>query len=342
MKQRYLIFNTLLFVALLLGCTSETEKRVGLETTNDMVLIPGGMLHMGGDNKQAAPNEFPKHEVAIRSFWMDVTEVTNAQFAQFIEATGYKTVAERAIDWEQMKKEVAPGTPKPPDDLLQPGALVFHATKQPVSLRNSSLWWKWVLGASWKHPEGPQSSIEQKMNHPVVQIAWEDAMAYAKWAGKRLATEAEWEWAARGGARDAIYPWGNEDVNTGAPKANFWQGFFPYKNALKDGFFTTAPVKSFAPNGYGLYDMSGNVWEWCADWLDVSYYNRPEAQKANTSGPAIAYNPAMPLLKEKVMRGGSFLCNDTYCSGYRNARRMGSSTDTGLNHTGFRCVKDLD
>ena len=184
--------------------------------------------------------------------------------------------------------------------------------------------------------------MSRKWIHPVVQIAWEDALAYAKWAGKRLPTEAEWEWAARGGKENAVYPWGNEDVNKGVPKANFWQGFFPYKNTLKDGFFTTAPVKSFAPNEYGLYDMAGNVWEWCADWLDVNFYYKPEARQANTSGPKVAHNPERPLAQEKVMRGGSFLCNDTYCSGYRNARRMGSSTDTGLNHTGFRCVKDLD
>ncbi|WP_264791403.1 formylglycine-generating enzyme family protein [Aureispira anguillae] len=313
-----------------------------MESYNKMVLIPEGILHMGGDNDQADPNEFPKHNVSIRSFWMDANEVTNAQFAAFVDATGYITVAERPIDWEEMKKELPPNTPKPPDSLLLPGALVFQATKHPVRLNNPSLWWRWTSGATWRHPEGPNSNIEQKMDHPVVQVAWEDANAYAKWAGKRLATEAEWEWAARGGQKDAIYPWGNDPVNQGAPKANFWQGIFPYQNQLKDGFYSTAPVKSFAPNGYGLYDMAGNVWEWCEDWLDVAYYQKAAAQKANTSGPTTAYNPAMPLLKEKVMRGGSFLCSDSYCSGYRNARRMGSGTDTGLNHAGFRCVKDIN
>jgi len=328
-------------VVLILSCSSENAKVPDSEPTNGMVLIPGGTLHMGGDNRQADANEFPKHHVEIQSFWMDTHEVTNEQFAKFVEATGYVTIAEKEIDWEQMKKEVAPGTPKPSEDLLQPGALVFQPTDQPVRLDNPALWWHWTLGADWKHPEGPQSSIEDKMDHPVVQIAWEDATAYADWAGKRLPTEAEWEWAARGGKEDMIYPWGNEDVNTGKPKANFWQGLFPYQNRMVDGFYASAPVGSFAPNGYGLYDMAGNVWEWCSDWLDVGFYNKPEALISNTRGPKTANNPAMPLLREKIMRGGSFLCNDDYCSGYRNSRRMGSGTDTGLNHTGFRCVKEL-
>jgi formylglycine-generating enzyme required for sulfatase activity len=332
------IIKTLICTILLVSC-SVAETELSTESSSKMVLIAGGILHMGGDNKQAEPNEFPKHEVSIHSFWMDETEVTNAQFEQFVEATQYITVAERPIDWEEMKKELAPNTPKPPDSFFRPGALVFQESAQPVPLNNPSLWWRWTLGANWKHPEGAQSSIKEKMDHPVVQVAWEDATAYAKWAGKRLPTEAEWEWAARGGKKNAIYPWGNEDVNIGEPKANFWQGIFPYQNRLKDGFYTTAPVKSFPPNGYGLYDMAGNVWEWCADWLDVAYYQKEASKKSNTAGPTSAYNPAMPLLKEKVLRGGSFLCSDNYCSGYRNARRMGSGTDTGLNHTGFRCVK---
>lgn len=329
----------LLVLALLFSSCNLVETEV--DSTNEMVLISGGILDMGGDNKQADRNEFPKHKVGVNSFWMDATEVTNAQFSKFIKETGYITVAERPIDWEVMRKELPPGTPRLADSLLRPGALVFQATSQPVRLNNPALWWRWTQGASWKHPEGPNSSIDGKMDHPVVQVAWEDAVAYAKWAGKRLPTEAEWEWAARGGLKNTIYPWGNESANQGDAKANFWQGIFPYKNQLKDGFYTTAPVKSFPPNGYGLYDMAGNVWEWCQDWLDTDFYQKAEAQKANTTGPAEAHNPAQPFLKEKVMRGGSFLCNDTYCSGYRNARRMGSGTDTGLNHTGFRCVKDL-
>lgn len=308
---------------------------------NGMVLIPAGTLYMGADNAQADPNEYPKHNVSIHAFWMDETEVTNAQFDSFVRATGYKTVAEQAIDWDEMKKTLPPGTPKPPDSTLQPGALVFHPTGQPVPLDDPSRWWRWAVGANWRHPEGPNSSIADKMDHPVVQIAWEDAMAYARWAGKRLPTEAEWEWAARGGQKETLYPWGNDDPGGDAPKANFWQGLFPYQNQLKDGYYTTAPVKSFPPNGYGLYDMAGNVWEWCSDWFDFDYYKKTEASTANTRGPGQANNPFMPYLQEKVMRGGSFLCNEDYCSGYRNSRRMGSSPDTGLNHSGFRCVKDV-
>ena len=307
-----------------------------------MLLIPGGILSMGGDNEQADRNEFPKHQVEISSFWMDETEVTNAQFAAFVKATGYVTVAERPVVWDEMKKELPPDTPKPPDSLLQPGALVFHQTEQPVPLDNPARWWQWTIGADWRHPEGQESSIADKMDHPVVQVAWEDAMAYAEWAGKRLPTEAEWEWAARGGKENTIYPWGNESVNEGAARANFWQGLFPYQNELSDGYFTTAPVKSFLPNDYGLYDMAGNVWEWCNDWFDYAFYQKTAARKANTQGPDRAFNPYLPHQQEKVMRGGSFLCNDDYCSGYRNARRMGSSVDTGLNHAGFRCARDTN
>lgn len=305
-----------------------------------MILIPGGTLHMGGDNEQADPNEFPKHPVEISSFWMDETEVTNAQFSEFVAETGYKTVAERPVVWEEMKETLPPGTPKPPDSILQPGALVFHPTVQPVPLDDPSRWWTWTNGANWRHPDGPGSTIKDKINHPVVQIAWEDAVSYASWAGKRLPTEAEWEWAARGGQSETIYPWGNEPVGEGQPKANFWQGLFPYKNDLKDGYFNSAPVKTFPPNSYGLYNMAGNVWEWCSDWFDVDFYKKPAALQADNKGPDSTHNPFMPYQQEKVMRGGSFLCNEDYCSGYRNSRRMGSSPDTGLNHTGFRCAKD--
>ena len=296
---------------------------------------------MGGDNEQASPNEFPKHPVEIAPFFMDETEVTNAQFAEFVKATGYVTVAERPIIWEEIQKDLPPGTPKPPDSLLQPGALVFHKTEQPVSLQNPAAWWTWTVGADWRHPEGPESDIANKMDHPVVQIAWEDAAAYAKWAGKRLPTEAEWEWAARGGQENMVYPWGNEAVEVGDAKANFWQGLFPYQNEERDGYFATAPVKSYPANNYGLYDMAGNVWEWCGDWFDHDYYQRDAARRAGNSGPARGFNPQNPYQQERVVRGGSFLCNDDYCSGYRNARRMGSTPDTGLNHTGFRCVRSV-
>ncbi len=306
-----------------------------------MILVPGGVLNMGADNDQADPNEYPKHKVPIDRFWMDITEVTNREFAGFVEATGYVTVAERPVIWEELAKSLPAGTPKPADSLLQPGALVFKPTTTRVPLDDPSRWWQWTIGANWRHPEGPGSDIKDKMDHPVVQVAWEDAVAYARWKGKRLPTEAEWEWAARGGLEGNIYPWGDEHVDQGAPKANFWQGLFPYQNSLQDGYFTTAPVKSFPPNGYGLYDMAGNVWEWCSDWFDFDFYKSGKATLPNTAGADVAYNPFMPYQQEKVMRGGSFLCNEVYCSGYRNARRMGSSPDTGLNHSGFRCAKSL-
>ena len=322
-----------------LDTTSSHKIKYNGDST--MVYIPSGILHMGGDNPQAEPNEYPKHKVPLDAFWMDKTEVTNAMFKQFVDATGYVTVAERKVDWEEMKMSLPADTPKPADSLLQPGALVFSKTDQPVSLHNPAQWWSWTIGANWKQPEGSHSDITQKAHHPVVQIAWEDAQAYATWTGKRLPFEAEWEWAARGGMRDAIYPWGNESKDMGK-KANFWQGLFPYQNTVKDGYITTAPVSSFLANGYGLYDMAGNVWEWCADWYGVEYYKESLATQLNPQGPSDGYNFSNPYEPHKVMRGGSFLCNDSYCSGYRNARRMGSSLDTGLNHVGFRCVLTIE
>jgi formylglycine-generating enzyme required for sulfatase activity len=339
----------LVLLTLFIGCTNDAPRTEVSTFTKEnknaptgMKYIPTGTLQMGGDNDQADKNEYPKHGVEVSAFYMDETEVTNAQFAQFVKATEYVTIAERPIDWEEMLKSLPPNTPKPDDIVLAAGALVFTPTSQPVSLDNPANWWVWVTGASWKHPEGPNTGLDGKDNLPVVQIAWEDAKAYADWAKKRLPTEAEWEWAARGGKENMIYPWGNESVNEGAAKANFYQGLFPYKNDKKDGFEGVAPVKSFAPNDYGLYDMSGNVWEWCSDWFDFEYYGKETAKNANTIGPERACNPYAPYQQEKIVRGGSFLCNDDYCSGYRNARRMGSTPDTGLNHTGFRCVRDVE
>jgi formylglycine-generating enzyme required for sulfatase activity len=313
----------------------------GDTSVRGMVFIKGGAFMMGGDNSQASADEYPKHKVQVSSFWMDATEVTNAQFAKFVEATNYITTAEKKPDWEEMKKTLPPGTPKPPDSMLVAASLVFHPTSGPVDLHDYSQWWSWVKGADWKHPEGPNSNIKGKENNPVVQVSWFDAMAYCKWAGKRLPTEAEWEFAARGGVKNQIYPWGNEPINSGKAKANSWGGNFPYYNDRKDGFKTAAPVKSFAPNGYGLYDMAGNVWEWCSDWYDANYYQSfGNTIAVNPQGPSKSYDPIESYTPKRSLRGGSFLCNDSYCSGYRVARRMKSSPDTGLEHTGFRCVKD--
>lgn len=307
-----------------------------------MVFIPGGTFSMGGDNNQASKDEYPKHSVQVQPFYMDATEVSNAQFQKFVTATGYITTAEKAPDWEELKKDLPPGTTKPPDSVLVAASLVFQQTSGPVDQNDYSQWWAWEPGASWKHPEGLGSSIKGKEHFPVVHVSWYDASAYCKWAGKRLPTEAEWEFAARGGLSNEIYPWGDEAINAGAPKANSWEGKFPYLNTKKDGFITAGPVKSFAANGYGLYDMAGNVWEWCSDWYDGDYY-KSVANKisVNPQGPQKSFDPDDPYTPKKSLRGGSFLCNDSYCSGYRAARRMKSSPDTGLEHTGFRCVKDV-
>ena len=313
----------------------------GDSSTAGMKYIPGGTFMMGGDNDQASEDEYPKHNVVVNAFWMDETEVTNAQFQKFVEATGYITTAEKKPDWEELKKSIPPGTPRPPDSVLVAASLVFRKSNEPVNLHDFNQWWSWVPGANWKHPQGPSSNIKGKENYPVVQISWYDAIAYCKWAGKRLATEAEWEFAARGGLINHIYPWGNEQVNAGKPKANSWEGKFPYFNEMKDGYLLTAPVKTFAANGYGLYDIAGNVWEWCSDWYDAGYYKTlVNKTTPNPKGPAKSADPEDIYAHKKSLRGGSFLCNDSYCSGYRVARRMKSSPDTGLEHTGFRCVKD--
>jgi formylglycine-generating enzyme len=321
---------------------NNTSIRAGKLSHSGMVFIKGGRFEMGGDNKQALPDEYPKHKVSVDGFWMDQTEVTNGQFAEFVKATGYITTAERKPDWEELKKQLPPGTEKPDESLLVPASLVFTAPNHEVALNDYSQWWKWEEGASWKHPQGSKSDIRGKENYPVVQVSWLDAVAYANWAGKRLPTEAEWEFSARGGLSNNIYPWGNENVDAGLPKANSWQGNFPNNNTLRDKFYGAAPVKSFKPNGYGLYDMAGNVWEWCADLYNSEYYkesNNPDGIK-NPQGPSRSYDPDEPYAVKRVLRGGSFLCNDSYCSGYRNACRIKSTEDTSMEHTGFRCVAD--
>ncbi len=313
----------------------------GDSSTKDMIYIPGGSFMMGADNQQASGDEYPKHLVKVDALWMDAAEVTNAQFRAFVKATGYITTSEQVPDWEELKKSVPPGTPKPHDSLLIAASLVFTPTNGPVNLNDYAAWWRWQKGANWQHPEGPGSNLKGKDSLPVVQVSWNDAQAYCIWAGKRLPTEAEWEWAARGGLEGKVYSWGNEHVNAGAPKTNSWEGDFPYRNQQKDGYFKAAPVRSFAPNGYGLYDMAGNVWEWCSDWYDADYYKALKGEAtSNPKGPDKSFDPDEPYTQKRSLRGGSFLCNDSYCSGYRVSRRMKSSPDTGLEHTGFRCVKE--
>jgi sulfatase modifying factor 1 len=303
-----------------------------------MALIPAGILRMGGDNSQAQADELPKHTVRIIHFWMDTVQVTNAQFQAFVAETNYVTTAEKKLNWDEIKKQLPPGTPKPDKKMLVPASLVFHPIDHPVPLDNPSLWWSWTPGANWKHPRGPNSQIEG-LNHPVVHVSWEDANAFCKWQGKRLPTEAEWEWAARGGLVNKIYPWGNESVDAGLVKANTWQGLFPYQNTLRDKYFYTSPVGTFAANGYGLYDMAGNVWEWVLDWYDYHYYSTVKNIVTHAQGPAASNDPDEPTIPKKVIRGGSFLCSESYCSGYRVSARMKVSPDTSMEHLGFRCAQ---
>jgi formylglycine-generating enzyme required for sulfatase activity len=331
------------------SCCSKIPSRFNafgqkVDKHDGMVWIPAGNFMMGGDNEQARKDEYPKHGVKVNGFYMDATEVTNAQFSEFVKATGYITTAEKDINWDEIKSQVPPNTPKPPDSVLKAASLIFVPTKSEVNLNDYSQWWAWTRGANWKHPNGPNSDIIGKDNFPVTHVSWDDAVAYSKWAGKRLPTEAEWEYAARGGLINNSYSWGKTFDEMGASKCNFWQGNFPYLNLNKDGFMGAAPVKSFAPNGYGLYDVAGNVWEWCADLYNNDYYTQLSKTKLaiNPKGPTKSYDPDEPLITKRVMRGGSFLCNDSYCSGYRVSARMKSSPDSGMEHLGFRCVMDKD
>jgi sulfatase modifying factor 1 len=287
-------------------------------------------------------NERPAHHVQLDGFWIDQHDVTNAEFRKFVDATGYVTTAEKPIDWDQLKKQLPPGTPKPPDEMLKPGSLVFTPPDGPVDLAKISNWWTWTTGANWKHPQGPTSNIDGKDNYPVVQVCWDDAVAYAKWAGKHLPTEAQWEYAARGGAKtNTRYIWGDEFRPGGKFMANTFTGDFPYRNTAEDGFAGLAPVKSFPPNGYGLYDMAGNVWNWCSDFYAEDAFAQINSLSpcCNPNGPDI---PHGPLAIEHVIKGGSFLCNPSYCESYRPTARRGTPYDTGFEHIGFRCVMDAE
>ncbi|REK06863.1 MAG: formylglycine-generating enzyme family protein [Planctomycetota bacterium] len=326
------------------GSPDETPRHaeaVPADGPPGMVWIPGSEFTMGTDSDLGWPDESPAHRVRVDGFWIDETEVTNDQFGEFVDATGYVTTAERAPTAEEILAQLPPGTPPPPDEVLVPGALVFTPTTSPVPLDDFTAWWKWTPGADWRHPEGPDSDLTGRGDHPVVHVSWDDAAAYAKWAGKRLPTEAEWEIAARGGLENQPYAWGDTKPGEGGWQANLWQGTFPHHNTKSDGFVRTAPVRSFEPNGYGLYDMAGNVWEWCGDWYDRNLYRRRAGGEVidNPQGPEQSSDPTQPYQPQRVQRGGSFLCNDSYCSRYRPSARHGCSPDTGMSHVGFRCAK---
>jgi sulfatase modifying factor 1 len=310
-----------------------TSRRPGRPPTPDMVWIPGGSFAMGSNDHY--PEEAPVHDVTVDGFWMDKYPVTNGQFRRFVEATGHVTVAERQpnpVDYPGAKPE-----------LLVPASIVFRKAKHPVDLRNHYNWWTYVPGADWRHPEGPGSSLKDRARHPVLHVAYDDAVAYASWVGKALPTEAEWEFAARGALEGAVYAWGDEFAPRGRQMANTWQGAFPWENLVIDGYEGTAPVGQFPPNGYGLCDMIGNVWEWTTDW----YEDRHDG--AHSCCPSVnprggererSYDPSTPEVRipRKVIKGGSYLCAPNYCRRYRPAARMAQAVDTSTCHLGIRLI----
>jgi formylglycine-generating enzyme len=306
-----------------------------------MVWIPGGEFSMGAQDPpqmdmvgmQATTDSRPIHRVYVDGFFMDKTDVTNAQFAEFVHATGYVTVAEKVPTAEDF-----PGAP--PENLYA-GGVVFSPPNHAVPLNNHYQWWSYVMGANWRHPTGPKSSIQGKENYPVVEVAYQDAEAYAKWAHKRIPTEAEWEFAARGGLAGKPFVWGDEFRPNGKWMANTHQGHFPNEDLGSDGFVGLGPVAQYPPNGYGLFDMAGNVWQWASDWYRPDYYAelaKSGGVAVNPKGPDAPFDPAEPSEKKKVHRGGSFLCTDQYCSRYMVGTRGKGEVSTGTNHLGFRCV----
>ena len=308
-----------------------------------MVWIPGGEFSMGALDPPAvneagmheAADARPIHRVYVDGFWMDKTDVTNEVFSRFVKATGYVTVAERTP-----RAEDFPGAP--PENLVA-GSVVFMPPNHPVPLDDHFQWWSYVKGANWRHPEGPKSNLNGRERYPVVQVAYEDAVAYAKWAGKRLPTEAQWEFAARGGLAGKPYVWGEKFRPNGKWMANTYQGQFPVKDTGLDGHVGIAAVAQYSPNGYGLYDMAGNVWQWTSDWYRPDYYAQLAAAGGiarNPQGPDSSYDPAEPGQEKRAHRGGSFLCTDQYCSRYMVGTRGKGEVSTGTNHLGFRCVKD--
>ena len=322
--------------------TVENMTRPSETAPEGMVWVPGGEFSMGSEScadgncdmgMNRREDSKPIHRVYVDGFWMDTTEVTNTQFEKFVKATGYVTLAERTPT-----KEEFPAVP--PEDLVA-GSLVFAPTPAPVRLSDNLQWWSYERGANWRHPQGPASDLKGREKYPVVHVAYADAAAYAQWAGKRLPTEAEWEFAARGGLSGKTYVWGDEFHPGGKVMANTFQGKFPVKDTGEDGFAGIAPVAQFPANGYGLYDMAGNVWQWCSDWYRPDYFQ--QLAKAggiarNPQGPDVPFDPVEPKEKKRVHKGGSFLCTDQYCTRYMVGTRGKGEVSTASNHLGFRCV----
>jgi formylglycine-generating enzyme required for sulfatase activity len=328
-------FVLLCGVAVLASCTARDAAPPRMAgAPPGMVLVTGGEFDMGS-NEPMFRDARPVHRVRVRDFYIDQTEVTNADWAAFVAATRYVTVAERAP-----RAEDFPGADPA---MLVPGSVVFAPPSGPVPLDNHLQWWSWVPGADWRHPEGPGSTIEGRMDHPVVHVALEDVEAYARWAGKRLPTEAEWEYAARGGHHQKASVYGDDAVDDDHAHANIFQGHFPDANTGQDGYISTSPVRAFKPNAFGLYGVAGNVWEWTADWYRPDYYATLASQGVadNPVGPAESFDPSEPGVPKRVQKGGSFLCTDQYCGRYRPGGRGKGAIDTGSNHVGFRLVKDL-
>jgi len=290
-----------------------------------MIFIPGGTFTIGSDSHY--PSEISASDVTVDSFCIDRHEINNAEFRKFINATGYKTIAERPLTKEQF--------PELSDEQLQPGSIVFQPPSEGLQQVAYLSWWHWTVGANWQHPYGPKSNIKGKDNYPVVHIAYDDAVAYANWAGKSLPTEAQWEYAARGGLNDTDYSWGKQ---YSAKKANTWQGIFPFFNTKTDGYTGTAPVGSFEPNGYGLYDITGNVWEWTSDWYSIGHDGKTHSSNPTDPSEQESFDPREPGVAKHVIKGGSYLCAPNYCSRYRPAARESQSPDTGTNHIGFRLI----
>ncbi|MBL8959212.1 MAG: formylglycine-generating enzyme family protein [Gemmatimonadetes bacterium] len=332
----------LLLAALLVSCVPAGTRDLAVEAPgvapSGMVWIAGGTFAMGDDGPFALPHEQPVHEVSVDGFFMDVAPVTNARFEEFVRATGYVTIAERAPDVAALLQQLPPGTPPPAPELLVPGSVVFTPTSTVVDLRDVSQWWRWTPGANWRHPLGPDSDLTGRAAFPVVHIAWDDAVAFATWAGGRLPTEAEWEYAARGGLSRAAHAWGDAAHDTTSPQAHIYRGTFPTHPA------EPVAVGSYAANGYGLHDMAGNVWQWTSDWYRPDTYTRRASSRpvVNPAGPATPLDPRDGLEATRVIRGGSFLCNDAYCRGYRVSARGTGAPDTGASHIGFRIVMTPD
>jgi sulfatase modifying factor 1 len=319
-----------------------SKEPIAIKIPQGMIWVEGKTFLQGAkdSDKYAMPREKPAHKVTVDGFYIDITEVTNKQFKKFIDATKYITVAERKIDWKEMKTQLPANTPKPHDSILQPGSLIFNKNVNAVvNMNNYGQWWAWKIGANWKHPEGPGSTINGKDNFPVVHIALEDAVTYCKWANRRLPTEAEWEAAAQGTNSNAIFTWGN-DTTILDSNANTWQGVFPTRNESKDGFEFISPVKSYPANSIGLYDMAGNVWEITSDLFNVNYYNELDISKPilNPKGAKKSYSRNNPYQTEHIIKGGSFLCHVSYCASFRISAKMGVAIDSGSDHVGFRTV----